>query len=111
MNKNRRYRDTVATTTLPDGTTKTKLFPTLKESLQMLVTFTLVVFGWIIFRATGMNTLTLWVSRIFDNSFFSVPWLMNKYFYPTLFMNIILLLIIEWINRESNHGLEITNIK
>ena len=111
MNKNRRYRDTVATTTLPDGITKTKLFPSFKESLQMLVTFVLVVFGWIIFRATGMNTLTLWVSRIFDNSFFSVPWLMNKYFYPTLFMNIILLLIIEWINRESNHGLEITNIK
>ena len=111
LNQNRRYRDTVATTTLPDGTIKAKLLPSIKESFQMLITFALVVFGWIIFRATGMNTLTLWVTGIFSDSLFSVPWLMNKYFYPTLFLNILLLLVVEWTNRGANHGLEITNMK
>ena len=104
MNKNRRYRDTVATTTLPDGTTKTKLFPTLKESLQMLVTFVLVVFGWIIFRATGMKTLTTWMTGIFDRTLFSIPWLMNRQFYIPLAIAIFLMLLVEWINRKQTHG-------
>ena len=104
MNKNRRYRDTVATTTLPDGTTKTKLFPSLKESLQMLVTFVLVVFGWIIFRATGMKTLTTWMTGIFDSTLFSIPWLMNRHFYIPLAIAIFLMLLVEWINRKQAHG-------
>ena len=103
MNKNRRYRDTVATTTLPDGTTKTKLFPSLKESLQMLVTFSLVVFGWIIFRATGMKTLTTWVTGIFDSSLFSIPWLKNRTYYIPLICSILFLILVEWIERGSAH--------
>ena len=110
MNKNRRYRDTVATTTLPDGTTKTKLFPSLKESLQMLVTFSLVVFGWIIFRATGLKTLKAWAFGIFDDSLFSVPWLMNKYYYVPLAINILIMIIFEWINRTKEHSFQL-NIK
>ena len=104
MNKNRRYRDIVATTTLPDGTTKTKLFPSLKESLQMLVTFVLVVFGWIIFRATGMKTLITWMTGIFDSTLFSIPWLMNRHFYIPLAIAIFLMLLVEWINRKQAHG-------
>ena len=110
MNKNRRYRDTVATTTLPDGTTKTKLFPSLKESLQMLVTFVLVVFGWIIFRATGMKTLTTWMTGIFDSTLFSIPWLMNRYYYIPLAINILIMIIFEWTNRTKEHSFQL-NIK
>ena len=110
MNKNRRYRDTVATTTLPDGTIKTKLLPSLKESLQMLVTFALVVFGWIIFRATGLKTLSTWVIGIFDDSLFSVPWLMNKYYYIPLAINILVMIIFEWTNRTKEHSFQL-NIK
>ena len=104
MNKNRRYRDTVASTILLDGTTKTKLFPSLKESLQMLVTFVLVVFGWIIFRATGMNTLTTWIDGIFDSSLLSIPYLMNRQYYIPLAIAIFLMLLVEWINRKQAHG-------
>ena len=55
LNKNRRYRDTVATITLPDGTIKAKWLPSLKETGQMLLTFALAVFGWIIFRAQDIS--------------------------------------------------------
>ena len=106
LNKNRRYRDTVATITLPDGTIKTKLLPSLKEAGQMLMTFALAVLGWIIFRATGLKTLSAYIAGIFDNSLFSIPWLMNRQYYIPLAINIFVLLIVEWLNRTKQHGLQ-----
>ena len=110
MNKNRRYRDTVATITLPDGTTKTKVLPSFKEAGQMLLTFALAVFGWIIFRATGLKTLSAWISGICDSSLFSVPYLMNRQYYIPLAISILVLILVEWINRTKEHGF-VLNIK
>ena len=110
MNKNRRYRDTVATITLLDGTIKTKWLPSLKEACQMLMTFALAVVGWIIFRATGMTTLVNWITGIFNSSFFTIPWLMNRLFYIPLAIAIFLMLLVEWINRRQEHGL-VLNVK
>ena len=107
MNKNRRYRDTVATITLPDGTIKTKWLPSLKEAGQLFMTFALAVVGWIIFRATGLKTLSAYIAGIFDNSLFSIPWLMNRQYYIPLAINIFVLLIIEWLNRTQEHSLKI----
>jgi D-alanyl-lipoteichoic acid acyltransferase DltB (MBOAT superfamily) len=109
LNKNRRYRDTVATVTLPDGTIKTKLLPSLKEAGQMLLTFALAVFGWIIFRATGLKTLSAWISGICDSSLFGVPYLINRQYYIPLAISILVLIIVEWINRTKEHGLQISN--
>ena len=105
LNKNRRYRDTVATITLPDGTITTKWLPSLKETGKMLLTFAMAVFGWIIFRATGLKTLSAWVTGIFDSSFFSIPWLMNRQYYIPLVISILVMLLGEWINRTKEHGL------
>ena len=108
MNKNRRYRDTVACITLPDGTINTKWLPSLNEAGQMLLTFALAVFGWIIFRATGLKTLSTWLIGIFDSSLFSIPWLMTKYFYIPLAMNILIMITFEWINRTKEHSFQIS---
>lgn len=105
LGKNRRYRDTVATITLPDGTTKSKLLPTWRETGQMLFTFVLVVFGWIIFRATGTNTLVGWVSGIFTQSLFTIPWLINKRFYIPLACAITYMFMEEWRNRNDTSNL------
>jgi D-alanyl-lipoteichoic acid acyltransferase DltB (MBOAT superfamily) len=102
MNKNRRYRDTVATITLPDGTIKTKLLPSFKETGQMLLTFSLAVFGWIIFRATGLKTLSAWISGICDFSLFSIPYLVNRYYYIPLFISIFIMILGEWTNRIND---------
>lgn len=110
MGKNRRYRDTVATITLPDGTIKTKWLPSLKEAGQMVLTFALAVFGWIIFRATGLQTLSVWICGIFDSSIFSVPYLMNRQYYIPLAISILVLILVEWIHRTKEHGL-VLNIK
>ena len=105
MNKNRRYRDTVATITLPDGTIKTKLLPSLKEAGQMLLTCALAVFGWIIFRAQDISQFGEVISTICSDSLLSVPFLKTRSFYIPLFINIMILLGVEWQNRTESHGL------
>ena len=105
LGKNRRYRDTVATITLPDGTIKIKWLPSLKEAGQMLLTFALAVFGWIIFRAENVEQFGAVVSVIFSNTCFSIPWLMTRDFYIPIFMSVGLMLVIEWINRSQSHSL------
>ena len=105
MGKNRRFRDTVATITMPDGTIKTKWLPSLKEAGQMLLTFALAVFGWIIFRAENIGQLVEIISRIFfSGSIISIPYLINREFYIPLFISIVLLLVVEWKNRTKKHG-------
>ena len=111
LGKNRRYRDTVATTTLPDGTTKAKMLPSFREAAQMLFTFTLAVFGWIIFRATGTNTSVGWVSGIFSQSLFTIPWLKNRIFYIPLAISVFIMCVTEWLQRTKPHGLEISNVR
>ena len=106
MNKNRRYRDAVATITLPDGTIKTKWLPSLKETGQMLLTFSLAVFGWIIFRATGMKTLMAWLLGMCDSSLFSMPLIIENS--AMLFIAILIMLFVEWINRNKEHGLQLS---
>lgn len=79
--------------------------PTWRDLPKILLTFALVVFGWIIFRATGMKTLTAWVTGIFSPSLFTIPWLMNRWYYIPLAISILVMLVVEWINRREEHGL------
>ena len=104
MGKNRRYRNTVATVTLPDGTTKTKWLPSLKELGQMLLTFALAVLGWIIFRAENIEQVGDIITKICSMSSFSIPWLVNRGYYIPLLIGIFIMLCIEWQNRNENHA-------
>ena len=92
LGKNRRYRDTVA-----EG----KWLPSLKEAGQMLLTFVLVVFGWIIFRAETNTAAWQFITLIFQPSLISMPYLMDRYFYIPLFLAIILMVAFEWIGRKD----------
>ena len=108
MNKNRRYRDMVATITLPDGTIKTKWLPSIKEAGQMLLTFALAVFGWIIFRAQDITQFGEVMSTICSDSLFTVPWLMNRMYYVSVFASLSVLIIVEWLNRKNGGVLSAT---
>lgn len=90
LGKNRKYMDS----------------PTMKDFPRILLTFLLVVFGWIIFRATGMKTLTAWITGIFSPSLFSIPWLMNRAYYIPLGLAILCMLLAEWCNRTKEHPLQ-----
>ena len=105
MNKNRRYRDTVATVTLPDGTVKAKWLPSLKEAGQMLLTFALAVVGWIIFRAENIGQVGEYLYIITSESIMELPYLINRLYYIPTFLSVLLMLIFEWIYRNQLHGL------
>ena len=64
MGKNRKYRDTVA---------EDRALPTLKEFGQMLLTFILVVIGWIIFRADSIGQAGDYMRHICTSSLFTLP--------------------------------------
>ena len=107
MGKNRRYRDTVATVTLLDGTIKTKWLPSIKEAGQMLLTFALAVFGWIIFRAENIGQVGEMIHNICNSSLLSMPDASGN---GALLMNIMILIIVEWVARMRNHGLDIKHL-
>ena len=99
--KNRKYTNQVA-----EG----RLLSTWKECGQILLTFALVVLGWIIFRAETIGQAWDILASIFSKSLFTVPWLHNRYFYIPLFGCLILLIFTEWINRKKTHSLDLSSI-
>lgn len=101
LGMNRKYTNQVA-----EG----RILPTWRETLQMLITFGLVVFGWIIFRATGMPSCLHYFQGICDFSLFSFPWLINKKFGFTIVLSLSIMLVIEWFQRDKDHGLDIGNL-
>lgn len=88
------------------GTTKKyRDTATWKQVPQMVLTFGLVVLGWIIFRAPSIADAWQYVAAICDKSLMSAPWLMNKAFYVPLFIGIIVMLICDWFGKQKGYGL------
>ena len=78
-----------------------KYLPNLKELLQITVTFILTIIGWIIFRAKDLTQAIEYLSSMFTNQLFDRNMLYGK----TLLFCIILLSI-EWFQREKGHALQ-----
>lgn len=84
-----------------------RYLPTLKEALQIASTFFLVVIGWIIFRAETMTQAVEYLSAMVTNKFFgSIPQDGITYLCYG-----IVLLVVEWLQRDKQHALQFTNIK
>lgn len=91
---NTKYKDVVA-----NG----KILPNVKETLQMSLTFFFAVIGWIIFRSENMSTATDYLHTMFTSPI--VGFIGGK---ETLFL-CILFLVIEWLQRNKQHALQISN--
>lgn len=92
LGKNRKYTNQVA-----EG----RILPTIKEAGQMLLTFFLAVFGWIIFRSESIEQAWEYMCGIFDKSLISLPWIYSAtYILPMPFILLILVLV-EWIGRNK----------
>jgi D-alanyl-lipoteichoic acid acyltransferase DltB (MBOAT superfamily) len=99
LNQNRKYTNTVA-----EG----KFLPNVKEIFQIGLTFLLVCVGWVFFRAENAGQIFVYLNGMLDVSLFSVPYMrafMTR-FLP-LFISIGILLAVEWIQRDKQHGLQI----
>ena len=94
--KSRNYKDTVA---------HGRYLPSLKEFASMLLTFVLVNFGWILFRAPDWAGFVDFTTHLFSSPFFSWHGLVMKM--PKMMMWCAGLLLVEWIQRERDHVLQI----
>ena len=85
---------------------KGRKFPNFSEFLSMVGTFILTIFLWIFFRAENLNDAFYFIGKIFSTSFFSIPYFIGiSKSIPIVFF-ILFLLIIEWIGREQQYGIE-----
>ena len=102
LGKNRKHTDVVATG---------RFFPSLKEMGQMLLTFFLAVVGWIVFRANTIEEAWNYICRLFNKSLFSVPWLDSRHYYLPVIISIVLMLVVEWLQRNKEHAFDLSGIK
>lgn len=96
--KNRKSRDVVA---------QGRVLPTWKECGQMLLTFVLVVFGWIIFRAENMGQAWSICKRVLSPSILSTPDISGITGFS---IAICMMLVVEWIQRCKPHSLDLGRI-
>ena len=80
-----------------------RLLPSIKECLQMSITFFLAVIGWIIFRSESMTQATDYLYAMFTNPIFG--FVGGK----TTLLYCLLLIVVEWMQRTKQHALQITS--
>ncbi|OAV74999.1 acyltransferase [Bacteroidales bacterium Barb7] len=101
---NRKHRDTVATD---------RFLPSIKEFLQMFLTFLLALVGWIIFRAESITQAVGYIKGMCNASLFTVPKLpgigITQSLATTTLFFILVLLITEWLQRKQSHTLQISS--
>lgn len=87
-----------------------RMFPTLKETIQMLLTFILTCFVWTFFRAESMTQVGEVFSTIFSPSLFqfSVPGSLRDLVFASSGIGV--MLVLEWIARERQYGLQLDGI-
>ena len=87
MNKNRRYRDDERQ---------------YREIPRILLTFVLVVIGWIIFRAPSIGACGEYMLAICDSSILAMPYVENILQLVATILAIILMVIMEWRKQQPN---------
>lgn len=92
---NRKYMDTAA---------KGRFLPSIKEILQIGMTFGLTVFAWIFFRAESVSMAFDYISIIFSPSILSMPYVFGIGMVKALLniVFVVLMIGIEWFGREKD---------
>jgi alginate O-acetyltransferase complex protein AlgI len=85
-------------------------FPSIKALFNISLTFVLVLFAWIFFRAENITHASQYIAGIFQPSLFSKPFIIEPATdMPILPLKILLFIVIfvliEWVGREGQHAL------
>jgi D-alanyl-lipoteichoic acid acyltransferase DltB (MBOAT superfamily) len=101
--KNRKYTDCIASG---------KLFPSVREFLQMVVTFFFVLVGWIVFRADTISDACNYVINMFSFGNF-LPMggeaVGSQAYIALLF--IFIMLVVEWLGRSKRYVFDMDCIR
>ena len=90
----RRHIDTVAAG---------RLFPTVREGLQIATTFGLVLVAWIFFRAASLTRRSAFIVHMCTNDWLVYPG------YKKGAVSVAVLVLIEWCQRARPHGFAIAH--
>jgi len=93
-NKNRKYLK---------ATSKKSVASHFHEIIQIIYTFSLVTFAWIIFRAENFETAMGYIKRMFLNLNFQVEYLSIERYSIELFLILAILIGLEWLHRFQEH--------
>lgn len=80
-------------------------FPSFKEIVQLIVTFALITFAWIFFRAENVTQAFQIIQKIGSVSFFQLPEFNGKYHALVTLFYVVCCMLTEWWSRESDFGL------
>lgn len=94
MGRTKKYKDTASWSELP----------------QMLLTFGLVVIGWVLFRAPSIKACGKYLLDIAKPSLFSIP-MSGPHDMLAILLPIFIMLIVEWMQRNKQHGLQMDHVK
>ena len=83
-----------------------KYIPSLKELLQIGLTFSLTTLAWIFFRSETISQALSYIGEIFSASLFTFP----QVFPEIALLMILVLIITEWLQRDKQHALQFTNM-
>lgn len=101
--KNRKYTNPIA-----EG----RVLPTWKELGEMVFTFGLVTFGWIIFRSESITGFLSYCQGMCQAGALRACYrffIQSDIWPNTVF--ILIMMTVEWLQREKPHGLEISQLK
>ncbi len=103
LGKNKRFTDTVATC---------RILPNIRECFQMLLTFLLVVIGWVFFRAETITQAFEYLGGMLQLCTLKASYIF--FIQPEIWktsLSIIAMLIIEWVYRHQKHNFTLHNVK
>ncbi len=103
LGKNRKYTGKIVA--------ENQILPSIKEFIQMSVTFVLVLIGWIIFRSDSILDAFSYISGLFSASLFSKPDVYNTLNFIFGCFGILIMLTFEWVHRSKEFGLDFYKTK
>ena len=104
-NKNRIYID---------NTSNRKVIPSIKELLNIFITFLLTVIAWVFFRSNSIGSAFNYFSNIIHkldskHHLFETVLYLKKNNLKVFFLILIFFLTVEWINKNLEHGLKLNS--
>tara|TARA_A100000171_G_C2135031_1_gene149547 strand:- start:2074 stop:3522 length:1449 start_codon:yes stop_codon:yes gene_type:complete len=81
-------------------------FPSLKEMLSMLLTFSLTTLAWIYFRSESVVDANQFIAGIFDKGVLTAPRSLGMERALITFISISILVLAEWVSRKKEYPLE-----
>lgn len=98
FNTNRNNLNTVA---------ENRSFPTIKEFIAIVATFSLTTFAWIFFRSENLSHAVGYLYKIFSDPQFIITFPVPKF----LYFFIALFICFEWMGRHQKYALEVFALK